>query len=339
MTTPTFSLRPLAASDADAALPALTDLLRASVAGGASIGWPTEPGEPVAQAFWRGCFDAVALGGRELWVALERADDIGSLIGTAQLAAAGMPNGRHRAEVMKVMVHPRARRRGVAEALMRRLEALARQQGRRLLVLDTLSGSDAERLYRRLGWQRSGRIPAYAELGDGRLESTTVMFKRLFDGGLSVVPASPDDDEARALMQALSARLLDLHGSSGEAGFAGFDLATGAFALARDAQGRAVGCGALRPLPQRGPRCAELKRMFAAQSRRGVGLAVLRHLEHEAEVLGFDEVALSTRRANSVALAFYAAAGYREVPPWSPYATRPESICLARRLQPVPCGP
>lgn len=332
MIPPTFSLQALGPADADAALPALTELLRASVAGGASIGWPTEPAEPVAQAFWRGCFDAVAQGGRDFWVALERADDIRSLIGTAQLAAAGMPNGRHRAEVMKVMVHPRARRRGVAEALMRRLEALAREQGRRLLVLDTLSGSDAERLYRRLGWQRSGRIPAYAELGDGRLEPTTVMFKRLFDGGLSVVPASPTDNEAHTLLQALSARLLQLHGSSGEAGFAGFDLATGAFALARDAQGRAVGCGALRPLPQRAPRCGELKRMFAAEPRRGIGQAVLRFLEHEAETLGLAEVALSTRRANTAALAFYAAAGYREVPPWPAYAARPESICLARRL-------
>lgn len=327
-----IALRDLGANDADAALPALTSTLRASVAGGASIGWPLEPSEAVAQAFWRGCFGAVAQGGRELWVALDRDDDLASIVGTAQLAGASMPNGCHRAEVMKVMVHPRARRRGVASALMRRLESRARHQGLRLLVLDTLSGSDAERLYRRLGYQRSGRIPDYAELGDGRLESTTVMFKRLFGGGVSVGPASPEDDDARALLQALSARLLQLHGSTGEAGFAGFDQSTGAFALARGADGTAVGCGALRPLPQRGARCGELKRMYAARARIGVGRAVLRYLEHEAGLLGFEEVALSTRRANDTALAFYAAAGYREVLPWPDYASRPESICLARRL-------
>lgn len=322
----------LDAADAGSALPALVDLLRACVAGGASIGWPTEPVAQVAADFWRGCFDAVAAGGRELWVALEHAHDAASIVGSAQLAAASMPNGRHRAEVMKVMVHPRARRRGVAEALMRRLEGEARRQGRRLLVLDTLSGSDAERLYARLGYQRSGRIPDYAELDDGRLGSTTVMFKRLFADGLVVLPSSPDAADARALLQALSARLLQVHGSTGEAGFAGFELATGAFALARDGSGHAVGCGALRPLPQRGQRSGEIKRMYAARPRRGIGLAVLRYLEHEAGLLGFDEVALSTRRANTEALGFYAAAGYREVPPWPAYATRPESICLARRL-------
>lgn len=332
MTATTVLLRPLGPSDAEAALPALSEMLCACVAAGASIGWPTEPAASVALAFWRGCFDAVAQGGRELWVALERADDVGSLVGSAQLAAASMPNGRHRAEVMKVMVHPRARRRGLAEALMRRLESVARAQGRRLLVLDTLSGSDAERLYTRLGYQRSGRVPDYAEVGDGRLEPTTVMFKRLFDGGLTVVPSSPDDGEARALLRDLSARLLQRHGSSGEAGFAGFDPATGAFALARDDTGRALGCGALRPLPQRSPRCGQLLRLYAAEPRRGIGRAVLRYLEHEAERLGFDELALSTRRANASALAFYGAAGYREVPPWTAYAARPESICLARRL-------
>ncbi|MFT3817000.1 MAG: GNAT family N-acetyltransferase [Rubrivivax sp.] len=91
----------------------------------------------------------------------------------------GLPNGRHRAEVMKVMVHPKARRRGVAEALLRHAEGEALARGRWLLVLDTLKGSDAERLYRRLGYQLCGHIPDYAELADGSTEATTVMFKRL----------------------------------------------------------------------------------------------------------------------------------------------------------------
>lgn len=163
----------------EAALPALVELLRACVAGGASIGWPTAPAPEVAAAFWRGCIAAAVQGERCFWLALEDAADPASVVGSTQLALAGMPNGRHRADVMKVMVHPRARRRGLAAALMAHAEQQALARGRWLLVLDTLQGCDAERLYTRLGWQLCGRIPDYAELGDGSTEATTVMWKRL----------------------------------------------------------------------------------------------------------------------------------------------------------------
>lgn len=163
-------------ADLDAALPALVDLLQACVAGGASIGWPSVPDHATSATFWRGCAAALAAGERDIWLAL---DDAGSVVGSTQLGLAGMPNGRHRAEVMKVMVHPRARRRGLAEALLQRAESQASARGRWLLVLDTLQGSDAERLYGRLGWQLCGRIPDYAELGDGSTAATTVMYKRL----------------------------------------------------------------------------------------------------------------------------------------------------------------
>lgn len=163
----------------EAALPALVHMLQACVAGGASIGWPTPPDDATAGAFWRGCAAAIAAGERKGWLALEDAADPASVVGSTQLALAGMPNGRHRAEVMKVMVHPRARRRGLAAALLQQAEAQALARGRWLLVLDTLQGSDAERLYARLGWQLCGRIPDYAELGDGSTAATTVMYKRL----------------------------------------------------------------------------------------------------------------------------------------------------------------
>jgi GNAT superfamily N-acetyltransferase len=163
----------------EAALPALVDLLQACVAGGASIGWPTTPGADVAARFWRGCLEATLQGERCFWLALQDPQDPASVVGSTQLALAGMPNGRHRADVMKVMVHPRARRRGLAQALMDHAERQALARGRWLLVLDTLTGSDAERLYARLGWQLCGRIPNYAELGDGSTEATTVMWKQL----------------------------------------------------------------------------------------------------------------------------------------------------------------
>jgi GNAT superfamily N-acetyltransferase len=90
-------------------------------------------------------------------------------------------NQPHRADVAKMQVHRRARRRGLGEALMRAAEAAAREAGRTLLVLDTVTGSDAERLYARLGWQRCGVIPGYALWPRGGLCSTTVFYRVLAD--------------------------------------------------------------------------------------------------------------------------------------------------------------
>jgi len=86
-------------------------------------------------------------------------------------------NQPHRADVAKLLVHRRARRRGVAEALMRALEAAARDEHKTLLVLDTVTGGDAERLYARIGWQRVGVIPNYALYPDGRPCATTYFYK------------------------------------------------------------------------------------------------------------------------------------------------------------------
>ena len=163
----------------EAALPALVRLLQACVAGGASIGWPQTPDDAAAATFWRACAEAAARGERGFWLALQHVADPASVLGSAQLGLAAMPNGRHRAELMKVMVHPQARRRGLASALLHHAEVQALARGRWLLVLDTLSGSDAERLYARQGWLPCGRIPDYAELGDGSTAATTVMHKRL----------------------------------------------------------------------------------------------------------------------------------------------------------------
>ena len=178
MNTP-IELVDVTASTLPTALPALVDLLQACVAGGASIGWPHTPTAEVAASFWQRCAAAAAAGERRMWLALARPGDAASVVGSAQLVLDMPPNGRHRAEVVKVMVHPRARRRGLAERLMRHAEAQALQHQRRLLVLDTLSGSDAQRLYTRLGYQLCGQIPLYAQVGDQAFEATTVMFKTL----------------------------------------------------------------------------------------------------------------------------------------------------------------
>lgn len=104
----------------------------------------------------------------------------GRPIGTVQLLLAMPDNGRHRAEVVKLMVHPQARRQGVARLLMQEVQALAARHRRSLLVLDTLSGSAAQGLYRQLGFEAAGDIPQYARASDGgALEATCYMYKLL----------------------------------------------------------------------------------------------------------------------------------------------------------------
>jgi len=96
-----------------------------------------------------------------------------------QVILALPPNQPHRAEIAKLLVHRSARRRGIAQLLMERAEAEARAEGKTLLVLDTVTGDDAERLYERLGWTRVGVIPGYALYPDGRPCDTTVFWKSL----------------------------------------------------------------------------------------------------------------------------------------------------------------
>ncbi len=120
---------------------------------------------------------AVAGGERALLIA----EDARGICGTVQLLLAQPENQPHRADVAKMLVHRRARRQGLGAALMHAAEATAQECGKTLLVLDTVTGSDAERLYQRLGWKRVGVIPGYALFPKGGLCSTTVFFRNLGD--------------------------------------------------------------------------------------------------------------------------------------------------------------
>jgi GNAT superfamily N-acetyltransferase len=151
----------------------LADNLNACVADGAFVSYFAPLAPDAARAFWRGTASDVATGSRLLFAAWLD----GALVGTVQLAL-GMPeNQRHRAEVVKLLVDPAARGRGVGRALMRRVEEAARGAGRTLLTLDTTVGHAAEALYRTLGWQEVGRVPglAIAPL-DRRTRRDTVLF-------------------------------------------------------------------------------------------------------------------------------------------------------------------
>jgi GNAT superfamily N-acetyltransferase len=159
----------------DAELDGLTDVLLDCVAGGASIGFMAPLTREHARAFWRRVGDAVAAGERALLLA----EDEQGVCGTVQLLLAQPDNQPHRADLSKMLVHRRARRRGLGAALMRAAEDAARERGKTLLVLDTVTGGEAERLYERLGWERVGVVPDYALWPDGGLCSTTFFYRRV----------------------------------------------------------------------------------------------------------------------------------------------------------------
>ena len=146
----------------------------------------------------------------------------------------------------------------------------------------------------------------------------------------TVGPADPDSPAARVLLGELGAALAAITGSDGTASFDAADLrGPGAcFLVAHDADGLAVGCGALRPLAQR---VAELKRMYARPGS-GAGRFILEALERQAAAFGYAEVWLETRRVNGRAVAFYEKHGYRVVPNYGKYVGRAEAVCLGKHL-------
>ncbi len=172
-----FIVRRIGADAVDAALEPLAEVLLDCVEGGASVSfmWPL-PRER-ALAFWRGVAEGVKAGERLLLAGVERSS--GRIDGTVQLVLAQPENQPHRADLAKMLVHRRARRAGLAQALLAEAERAAREAGKTVLVLDTVSGGDAERLYARCGWQRVGEIPNYALMPDGRLCSTTYFHRQL----------------------------------------------------------------------------------------------------------------------------------------------------------------
>ena len=154
---------------------ALAAVLADCVEGGASVSFMHPLAPERAVHFWRQVADGVAAGERALLVA----EDDEGIVGTVQLVLAQPDNQPHRADVAKMLVHRRGRRRGLGAALMRSAETLARARGKTLLVLDTVTGGDAERLYTRLGWQRVGVVPDYALWPRGGLCATTFFYKAL----------------------------------------------------------------------------------------------------------------------------------------------------------------
>src|SRR6266478_867068 len=161
----------------------LAEVLHAVVHAGAGVSFFTPVSIDEARAFWVDkVLPQVRTGTRRVLVALldERSDGAERIVGTVQLELEMPPNQQHRAAVAKLLVHPAARRRGIARALMIALEEIARSEGRTLLTLDTVSGSNAELLYRSLDFIAAGVIPRYARSAlTPELEGSTIMYKEL----------------------------------------------------------------------------------------------------------------------------------------------------------------
>jgi GNAT superfamily N-acetyltransferase len=154
---------------------ALAEVLLDCVEGGASVSYMA----PLAAETAREAFEAIEPeleSGRRVLLAAFTDD---ALVGTVQIAAAAPPNQPHRADIAKLLVRRAARKRGVGRVLMQRAELEARAAGKTLLVLDTVTGDPAERLYERLGWVKVGVIPNYALYPDGRPCDTTIFWKAL----------------------------------------------------------------------------------------------------------------------------------------------------------------
>jgi ribosomal protein S18 acetylase RimI-like enzyme len=165
----------LSADDFRDRVKSLADILADAVAGGSSLGFLAPFDQRAAAAWWRAQQPAVDDGSLVVWVA-HGADGI---TGTVSLALERKPNGRHRAEIVKVVVHRDARGRGVARALLAVAEHAAARAGASLLLLDTETGSAAEHLYRTAGWTRYGIVPGYATDPAGALKDCSFYYKQL----------------------------------------------------------------------------------------------------------------------------------------------------------------
>jgi len=168
-----IEVRRLDVTEVHAQLDGLAAVLHDCVAGGASVSYMA----PFSHEQARGVFEAVAadVDQRRRLILAAFADR--DLVGTVQVILAVPPNQPHRGEIAKLLVHRSARKRGIAQLLMKHAEREARAAGKTLLVLDTVTGDAAERLYERIGWRRVGVIPGYALYPDGRPCDTTVFWK------------------------------------------------------------------------------------------------------------------------------------------------------------------
>jgi acetyltransferase len=163
------------AEQAEGDIEQFVDLLMDAVESGASIGFMPPISRAEAFAYWQDAIAVMRTGHRLLLVAMD-----GDVVqGSVQVHLEPRANGNHRAEAIKLFVHRRACRRGLAKGLMLEVESTARRLGRTLLLMDTRKGSEAEKMCESLGYTRYGEVPKYARSGDGRLDATVFYYHQL----------------------------------------------------------------------------------------------------------------------------------------------------------------
>lgn len=171
-----ITIREVKSAEVATYVDALADVLIDCVQGGASVSFMLPITRETALKFWKDVADGVMRNERILLVA-ESSE--GFVVGTVQLITAQPENQPHRADVAKMLVRRDARRQGIAARLLQAIDASAREAGKSVLVLDTVTGGEAERLYERAGWLRVGVVPNYALMPDGGFCGTTVFHKQL----------------------------------------------------------------------------------------------------------------------------------------------------------------
>ena len=305
----------------------LSALLLDAVESGASVGFLLPLTVAQAQAYWESAAAEVA----DQKITVLGAELDGQLVGSVQVIPATRDNAGHRAEIAKLLVHRRIRRRGIGRQLMIAAEDMARSKNRTLLVLDTETGSPAEALYRNLGYTAAGHVPDYARKPEGELRPTTLMWK-VIGSDLTLALEDPRQPEVIALIRALDDHCAALYPKEsnhflGADRLAQLDIR---FVVARQG-GRAVGCGALR-IDTEG--YGEVKRMFVAPSVRGSGLGrrILERVEAEARAAGLPTLRLEAGTRQPEALGLYRATGYVPCAPFGGYQPDPVSVFLEKHL-------
>ena len=167
--------RRLTAAEGRQHLGALAEILLDCVAGGASVSFMESLSSADAESFFENVLEGVQKGDRILLGAFVDSE----LVGTVQIVTSMPPNQPHRADVAKLLVLRSARGKGIGRRLMESAEEVSRLAGKSLLVLDTATGDDAEKLYVRMGWTKLGVIPRYAMYPDGSWGDTSFFWKRL----------------------------------------------------------------------------------------------------------------------------------------------------------------
>jgi ribosomal protein S18 acetylase RimI-like enzyme len=190
----TFHIVRLSAEQVRERAEQLSEVLSDCVTGGASVSFMLPFGPDDAKPFWVATAESCEAGHRIVLAAIMDSMAVGSV----QLLPVGIPNQPHRAEIAKLLVHRKARRRGIGRALMLAAEAEARRLGRSLLTFDTTTGDSAEKLYLSLNYVRAGVIPGYALKPDGSLIDTSVFYKLLESGGAGQKTGFPAEDGALA---------------------------------------------------------------------------------------------------------------------------------------------